>query len=82
MRYDPANHTIQLKYCSDFYQKWGGIWYIRHIVASRSSAYPRDFDIVCPGDEECRVVLPVQCAFEEIRARTFGWSVDEGNYGL
>lgn len=41
-----------------------------------------DLDDVGPGDQERRVVLPLQGDFEEISSRAVRLAVDEGDSGL
>ena len=75
MWHDPGDHTIELKVCSHLdverRQRYGSG------AAGRSGAstHTGHFDVVSPGDEQCRVILPVQATFEEVRAWAVGWPV-------
>ena len=76
MRYNTRDHAIHLKRGCDFNHKGG------EVCSGRSGAYPwsgansSNFDVVCPCDEEGGVVLPVECALEEVRAWAIRGSVD------
>ena len=80
MWHNARDHTVELEDCCDFYeQRWkvgsGGAF-------AWTSADARDLDLVGPAYEECRFVLPVECALEQISARAICWAVDEGDAGL
>ena len=76
MRYNTRDHTIHLKCGRDFNHKWGEVRSGRGGVYPWSGADSGNFDVVCPCDEEGGVVLPVECALEEVRAGAIRWSVD------
>ena len=47
----------------------------RRLAGARTDA--RDLDVVRPADKERVLVLPVQRALEQVRARAVRWSIDE-----
>ena len=76
MGYNTRDHAIHLKRGCDFNHKWGEVRSGRSGVYSWSGADSGNFDVVCPCDEEGGVVLPVECALEEVCAGAIRGSID------
>ena len=76
MGYNARDHAIHLKRGRNFNHKWGEVRGGRSGVYPWSGADSGDFDVVCPCDEEGGVVLPVECALEEVCAGAIRGSVD------
>ena len=79
MRDDAGDHAVELEHGCDLHEKG-------REVGSGGLAWPRanagDLDLVRPADEQRGLVLPVQVAFEQVRARAVRGAVDEGNPAL
>ncbi len=81
VRNDSGNHAVQLEDGGDFDDEGresGG----RSCGRPWASTYSCDLYLVCPCNEECRVVLPMEGAFEQIRSGTVCRSVNEDDAHL
>lgn len=79
---DACDHAVQLEDSCDFYEerrevRRGGV-----CCRSWACANTGHFDIVRPSDEEGRVILPVEVAFEKIGSGTIRRTVYKDNAGL
>lgn len=82
MWHNSGDHAVKLKDSGDFEDEGWEICGSRGVSGPRPGTNSGDFDNVGPGNEEGRVVLPLEGAFEEVSAGTVGLSVDGGNPSL
>ena len=79
MRDNTRDHAVELEDGSDLDEQRREIR-ARRLAGARTDA--RDLDVVCPADEERVLVLPVQRALEQVRARAVRRPVDECDTAL
>lgn len=81
MRDDAGDHAVELEDGSDLHDERRQA---RSVCAggARAGAHSGDFDVICPGDDERKVVLPMERAFEQVGARAVRRPVYEGDTGL
>lgn len=82
MRDDTGQHAIQLKHGGDFDEKRGNVCGSGVCHSSWTCTDAGYFDVICPTNKECRVILPVEVAFEEVGSGTIWGTVDKDDASL
>ena len=82
MRDYTCDHAIELEDGGDVDEVRREIGRGRDGGRAGPGAHTRHLDLVCPCNEKCRVVLPVEGALEEVCAGAVGWTVDVGDARL
>ena len=73
-----GDHAIQREECRYLDKKRGLVNMARGCRVARPGPNTSNFNVVCPSNKECRVVLPRKSTFEEVGSWTINRAIDKG----
>lgn len=79
MRDDTSGHTVELEHSGNLDEQGRGIGGGGRGACPRSGSDTSNLNLVCPTNQESRVVLPMHIALEQVGTRSVCRSVDKSN---